>query len=83
MLKIDINLRGKAMKMGAIDKLVYTLLVVGGLNWGLVGAFEYNLVGELFGADSGAARVVYTLVGLAAVYGVYTIVSMMAKGDDA
>ncbi len=71
------------MKMGLIDKVVYTLLVVGGLNWGLVGAFEYNLVDKVFGVASGVSRVVYTLVGLAGVYGVYTIVTMMAKGEEA
>lgn len=67
------------MKMNALDKAVYLLLVVGGLNWGLVGFFKYNLVDKIFGVESGAARVVYALVGLAAVYGVYTIVSMMAS----
>lgn len=67
------------MKMTALDKAVYLLLVVGGLNWGLVGFFQYNLVDEVFGVDSGVSRVVYALVGLAAVYGVYTIVSMLAS----
>ena len=67
------------MKMNALDKAVYLLLVVGGLNWGLVGFFKYNLVDKIFGVESTVGRVVYALVGLAAVYGVYTIVSMMAS----
>ncbi len=67
------------MKMNALDKAVYLLLVVGGLNWGLVGFFKYNLVDKVFGVESNVGRVVYALVGLAAVYGVYTIVSMMAS----
>jgi uncharacterized membrane protein YuzA (DUF378 family) len=71
------------MKMNALDKAVYLLVVVGGLNWGLVGAFKYNLVDGIFGADSTLSRVVYVLVGLAAVYGVYTIVSMLAKDKEA
>ena len=71
------------MKMNALDKVVYLLLVVGGLNWGLVGVFQWNLVDKLFGVDSGLSRVVYALVGLAAVYGVYSVVSMLSKGDDA
>jgi uncharacterized membrane protein YuzA (DUF378 family) len=68
--------------MNALDKAAYLLLVVGGVNWGLVGVFQYNLVDELFGVDSTLARIIYTLVGLAALYGVYTIVSMISKGEQ-
>ncbi len=70
------------MKMNAIDKAVYLLLVVGGLNWGLVGAFQYNLVDSIFGVDSTLSRLIYILVGLAALYGVYTIVSMLSKNQS-
>lgn len=44
------------------------LLVVGGANWGLVGAAQFDLVATLFGAMSPMSRIVYVLVGLAAVY---------------
>ncbi|MBI4141632.1 DUF378 domain-containing protein [Candidatus Woesearchaeota archaeon] len=44
------------------------LLIVGGLNWGLVGAFNYNLVDALLGMGSLAGKVVYVLVGLAALH---------------
>ena len=54
------------MKMFDITAAV--LLVVGGLNWGLVGTANFDLVATLFGAGSILAKVVYTLVGLAAVY---------------
>jgi uncharacterized membrane protein YuzA (DUF378 family) len=55
--------------MKSIDVLAAILLVVGGLNWGLVGLFQFDLVATLFGGQSAAlARVVYMLVGLAAVY---------------
>ncbi len=67
------------MKTGPLDKLAYTLLVVGGLNWGLVGVLDYNLVAELFGADSALSNIVYALVGVAAVYGLVGIVSMMSS----
>lgn len=65
------------MKMNAVDKLAYVLVVVGGLNWGLVGAFNYNLVDSLFGAGSTLSRVVYVLVGLAALEMLYKMVAMM------
>jgi uncharacterized protein len=48
--------------------IVFILLVVGGLNWGLVGFFEYDLVASLFGDMSTISRVIYALVGLAALY---------------
>ncbi len=54
--------------MRSIDILVAILLVVGGLNWGLVGAFDFDLVAALFGEMSVLSRAVYGLVGLAAVY---------------
>jgi uncharacterized protein len=59
--------------MKSLDLLSGTLLVVGGLNWGLVALAEFDLVATLVGLEFGetnwASRLVYGLVGLAAVYG--------------
>ena len=44
------------------------LLIIGGLNWGLVGLFRFDLVAAIFGEMSALSRIVYVLVGLAAVY---------------
>lgn len=54
--------------MKKIDVVAAVLLVVGGLNWGLVGAARFDLVAALFGDMSLLSRVVYLLVGLAALY---------------
>lgn len=54
--------------MKTIDVVAAVLLVVGGLNWGLVGVANLDLVAALFGAGSVLAKVVYTLVGIAAGY---------------
>lgn len=55
--------------MKAVNVLTLVLLIVGGLNWGLVGLFQFDLVAALFGGqDALLARVVYTLVGLSAVW---------------
>ena len=54
--------------MKSLDIAAAVLLVVGGLNWGLVGTANFDLVAALLGAGSILAKVVYTLVGLAAVY---------------
>ena len=54
--------------MKKMDLLMAVLLVVGGLNWGLVGLFNFDLVGTLLGDLSVPARIVYALVGVAALY---------------
>lgn len=54
--------------MKAMDLITRTLLIVGGLNWGLVGAAELDLVAELFGTMTPLSRSVYVLVGLSALY---------------
>ena len=55
--------------MKALDVIVAVLLVIGGLNWGLVGLFQFDLVAAIFGGQSAAlSRIVYILVGLSAVY---------------
>jgi uncharacterized membrane protein YuzA (DUF378 family) len=64
------------MKMNSIDWIALVLLVVGGLNWGLVGLFSFDLVAAIFGGGSFLARIVYTLVGVSAVY---TLVSAAGK----
>lgn len=56
------------MKMGPIGWVAFILVVVGGLNWGLVGLFNFDLVAAIFGSMSTISRVVYVLVGLAAIY---------------
>jgi uncharacterized membrane protein YuzA (DUF378 family) len=53
---------------GVWDYVAGAFLVVGGLNWGLVGVFDYNLVDALTGNAAWVARTVYTLVGISAVY---------------
>ena len=60
--------------MRGLDAVAAALLIVGGLNWGLVAIAEFDLVAWIFGEDFGttnaASRIVYGLVGLAAVYGI-------------
>lgn len=55
--------------MRALNIVTLLLIIIGGLNWLLVGVFKYDLVAEIFGgADTAAARVVYIIVGLSAAY---------------
>ncbi len=55
-------------KLNALDWLTLVLVIVGGLNWGLVGVLDFDLVATIFGEMSAVSRVVYTLVGLSALY---------------
>ena len=50
-----------------ICKLVGTLVIIGALNWGLVGLFQFDLVAALFGAMSLVSRAIYAIVGAAGV----------------
>lgn len=54
--------------MRKMDVIVAVLLVLGGANWGLIGAFDLNLVAALFGEGTLITRGVYCLVGLSALY---------------
>lgn len=53
--------------MRTLETIALVLLIIGGLNWGLVGAFQFDLVATLFGEASALSRLVYVLVGLSAV----------------
>ena len=55
-------------KLTPIDWAALGLVVVGGLNWGLVGIFGLDLVAAIFGEMSVFSRIIYTLVGISAVY---------------
>ena len=66
------------MKLNIVDIIALILVIIGGLNWGLVGLVKYNLVESLLGAISlsGLASVIYILVGLAAVYSAVILVKL-------
>ncbi len=61
--------------MRGLNVITLVLLIVGGLNWGLVGLFSFDLVAALFGEMSTLSRIVYVLVGLSAVYQAATLAS--------
>ncbi|MBQ2756819.1 MAG: DUF378 domain-containing protein [Oscillospiraceae bacterium] len=62
-----------------IDKIALVLVIIGALNWGLIGIFQYDLVAWLFGGASAViSRIIYTLVALA---GLWTI-SLLFKDTD-
>ncbi len=52
-----------------LDKIALSLLIIGGINWGLIGLFQFDLVAWIFGGqDAVLSRIVYTLVGICALW---------------
>ena len=56
--------------MKIIDKIALALIVIGALNWGLIGLFGFDLVATLFGDMSILSRIVYSLVGISGLWGI-------------
>ena len=53
--------------MHTLQKVCLVLLIIGAINWGLIGLFDFNLVETLFGVDNVMTRIVYALVGIAGI----------------
>ena len=67
------------MTMMIVDRIALALAIIGGLNWGLIGLFRLDLVAYLFGGQTALlSRVIYTLVGLAAIW----CISLMFRNED-
>ena len=56
--------------MKIIDKIALVLIIIGAINWGLVGVLKFNLVDTLFGTMSILSRIIYTLVGISGLWGI-------------
>jgi len=56
--------------MRVLHAITLALVIIGGINWGLIGLFNYNLVDAIFGTMSLTSRVIYTLVGIAGVWAI-------------
>jgi len=66
--------------MQLFNVVTLALVIVGGLNWGLVGLFGFDLVAALFGPASALARIVYTLVGLSAAWQLKPLFAAIGTG---
>lgn len=66
-----------------MDTIALILSIIGSLNWGLVGIFQFDLVAWLFGGQSGAfSRIIYTLIGLAGIWCITLIFRKLRPGMD-
>lgn len=69
-------------KLGVLDWIAMILVVIGGLNWGLIGALKLDLIKSIFGDMSALSRIIYAIVGLSAIY-VLVILFNLGKIDSA
>ncbi|HEY5722291.1 MAG TPA: DUF378 domain-containing protein [Allosphingosinicella sp.] len=67
--------------MRSINLITLALVIVGGLNWGLVGLFGFDLVAALFGEMSALSRIVYALVGLSAAWQIVPLTRGLSGSD--
>ena len=56
--------------MKVIDTIALVLIIIGAINWGLIGLFKFNLVDAIFGTMSVISRIIYTLVGISGLWGI-------------
>lgn len=66
-----------APRFTTADRLAFSLAVIGGLNWGLIGAFAFDPVTALLGDQTMSARVTYLLFGLSSIYAMYTATKLV------
>lgn len=64
--------------MKTLDIIALILVIIGAVNWGLIGLFEFNLVDTLFGAMSVVSRTIYILVGISGLWSI----RMIAKASE-
>ena len=56
--------------MATLQKVALVLTIIGAINWGLIGLFDFNLVAALFGEENVISRIIYVLVGIAGIINV-------------
>ncbi len=55
-------------KFNVLDWIAFIVMVIGGLVWGLIGFFDFNLVTTIFGDETVISRIIYAIIGIAALY---------------
>ena len=66
-----------------LDKISQILAIIGGLNWGLIGIFQFDLVAWIFGGQSAIiSRIIYTLVALAAIWCISLLFSTRTSANE-
>lgn len=69
-------------KFNMLDWTTLTILVIGGLNWGILGFFQHDIIASLFGGMSVVSRIIYAIVGLSALYFIVSASKINAIDDE-
>ncbi len=69
------------MKTGWLDYTILTLVIIGAINWGLIGFFRFDLVAFIFGDMSWISRIIYALVGISGLY-MFSCYGRIKSGGD-
>ena len=64
--------------MKILDNIILALIIIGAINWGLIGFFQFDLVEALFGDMSTFSRIIYGIIGISGLYGI----SFFAKNNS-
>ena len=69
--------------MGTLYRIALVLVIIGALNWGLIGFFRFDLVASIFGGQTSAmSRIVYALVGIAGLISIPILAKPLDEGED-
>lgn len=68
-------------KMSTLGRIAFILVVVGGLNWGLVGLFDFDLVATIFGKMSPLSKIIYVLIGLSTINVIFAGINKSKMGQ--
>ena len=77
---INTKYGGYIVSIAQKNALIFT--IIGGLNWGLVGFFNFNLVDFIFNAGSVMSRIIYSIVGICAIFNILLFFFRIGKTDD-
>ena len=64
--------------MKVVDTIALILIIIGAINWGLIGIFNFNLVETMFGGFSVISRIIYILVGISGLWSIKTVVEKIS-----
>ena len=68
--------------MNVLEKIALVFTIIGGINWGLVGIFDYNLVEAIFGSGSVVTRIIYIVVAVSALINILLLFMPIDESKD-
>ena len=77
-----LNTKAGGYNVSIAQKIALFFTIIGGINWGLVGFFNFNLVDFIFNAGSVVSRIIYSVVGICAIFNILIFFFRLDKKDD-